>query len=231
MKILIIDDDPQILETVAMCFSVGWPDAQIIPAPNGKRGLDLLEQESPDIVILDIGLPDMDGIEVCGMLRQRSEVPILMLTARTQEADIVRCLEKGADDYIKKPFGYLELIARIKTVLRRCQSVVPSTSEPDLVVGDIVMDYSNRQVRRGGQVLKLTPTEYQILYHLTKNIGKVLTSQTLLAKVWGREYIDEKDYLKVHIQHLRQKLGDDVQTPKLIVNERGIGYKFAAPAE
>ena len=186
-----------------------------------------MEIESPDIIILDIGLPDMDGYEVCKEIRRFSDAPIVMLTVRDKEADIVKGLQMGADDYVTKPFKHIELLARVQAVLRRAQMEPTSAEEEPFQTGKLHIDFSRREVLVEDQTVKLTPTEYQLLYHLVKNAGRVMTHRTLLGRVWGREYVDETNYLKVHIQHLRQKLGDDPSDPSMILTERGAGYKFA----
>lgn len=227
MKILVIEDDPDVVEVVSLCFEMRWPNATIVSSGTGEAGIDLVEVESPDIVILDIGLPDIDGYQVCKEIRRFSDVPIVMLTVRSNEADIVKGLEMGADDYITKPFKHIELLARVQSVLRRSE-MMPQTGEQQVFQkDDLVVDFANREVRIGDELIRLTSTEYNLLYHLIKNAGRVLQHKTLLGKVWGREYVDETNYLKVHIQHLRQKLGDDPNNPRLIITERGAGYKFA----
>lgn len=227
MKALIIDDDPDILEVVSLCFEVRWPDMTVLTAPDGATGLKTFEREGVDLVILDLGLPDMDGLEVCRAIRQKSNVFIIILTVRDQTGDIVRGLEAGADDYITKPFDQMELLARTRAVLRRG----PQSAEPQSGVfanGDLVIDFSKRDVRVRGQFVKLTPTEYNLLYHLATNPGKTMTHRTLLSKVWGPEYADTADYLRIHIQHLRRKLNDSVNEARIIATEHGIGYKFVA---
>ncbi|MEE9324127.1 MAG: response regulator transcription factor [Dehalococcoidia bacterium] len=227
MKILVIEDDPDVVEVVSLCFEMRWPNATIVSSGTGEAGIDMVEVESPDIVILDIGLPDVDGYQVCKEIRRFSDVPIVMLTVRSNEADIVKGLEMGADDYITKPFKHIELLARVQSVLRRSQ-MMPQTGEQQVFQkDDLVMDFANREVRVSDKLVRLTSTEYNLLYHLVKNAGRVLQHKTLLGKVWGREYVEETNYLKVHIQHLRQKLGDDPTNPRLIITERGAGYKFA----
>ncbi len=149
-----------------------------------------------------------------------------MLSARHEEVDKVRGLELGADDYVTKPFSHIELLARVRAVMRRSESQEPTREGPPFDAAPLFIDYSSRLVRVEGEEVKLTPIEYGLLYHLTRNENRVLTFRTLLAKVWGREYMDETDYLKVHIQHLRRKLGDDPQNEPMIANERGVGYKF-----
>ncbi|MDO9444596.1 MAG: response regulator transcription factor, partial [Dehalococcoidia bacterium] len=158
--------------------------------------------------------------------RHFSDVPVVLLSARHEEVDKVKGLELGADDYVTKPFSHIELLARVRAVLRRTESQVPASEGPPYEAGPLRIDYASRDVTVGGEPVKLTPIEYGLLYHLTRNENRVLTFRTLLAKVWGREYMDETDYLKVHIQHLRRKLGDDPHNEPMIVNERGVGYKF-----
>lgn len=225
MKILVIDDDPDVVEVVSLCFEMRWPGAELVSAGDGASGLEAVEQENPDIVILDIGLPDIDGFEVCRRIRRFSDVPIVMLTVRDQETDIVKGLELGADDYITKPFSHIELLARVQAVRRRAQALPLTEDEQPFSTGDLFIDFARREVLLKGAPVRLTPTEYHLLYHLARNAGRVMTHRILLEKVWGREYLDATDYLKVHIQHLRQKLGDDAQ--KMISTERGTGYKFA----
>jgi len=229
MKVLVVDDEPDIVEVVTLTFTLRWPDAEVLHAATGAQGIEFARAESPGIIILDIGLPDMDGFQVCDQVRRFSDVPIIMLTARHDEVDKVRGLELGADDYITKPFSHLELLARARAVLRRSESQVPAAEGPPFAAGPLRIDYASREVTVDGKPVKLTPIEYGILYHLSRNENRVLTFRTLLAKVWGREYVDEVDYLKVHIQHLRRKLGDDPDNQPMIVNERGVGYKFVRP--
>lgn len=231
MKVLLVDDEAEVAEAVTLCFNLSWPDATVLVADDGRTGLKMFETELPDVVILDLGLPDMDGLEVCREIRRSSDTPIIMLTARGQEAEKVRGLESGADDYVTKPFSYIELLARIRAVLRRSQAVLPRTDESPFVSGGLTVNFANREVKSGGGTQRLTPIEYRLLFHLVKNRGNVLPYRTLLAKVWGREYVDDTDYLKVHIQHLRKKLGDDVGEPQIIVTERGVGYKFVNQQE
>ena len=229
MKVLIIDDEPDVIEVVNLCFSLRWPEAELISAGNGELGLALVEQQKPDLILLDIMLPDTDGFAICQEIRRFSDVPIVMLSARAGEVDKVRGLEMGADDYVTKPFSHLELLARVRAVLRRYESQLPAVGEV-FESGDLTIDFASRSVTIRGRAVRLTPTEYSLLYHLARNAGRVLPHHTLLAKVWGREYADEIDYLKVYVRRLRQKLEDDPETTGRIVSERGVGYKFVAVA-
>jgi two-component system KDP operon response regulator KdpE len=227
MKILVVDDEPDVIEVVNLCFSLRWPEAETTSASNGEDALRLIEQDRPDFILLDINLPGMDGFHLCQEIRAVCDVPIVMLSARDSEVDKVRGLEMGADDYITKPFSHLELLARVRAVVRRYQNQMPSVGEV-FESGNLRIDYASRTVSVNGETVRLTPTEYSLLFHLSRNAGRVLPHQTLLAKVWGREYTDEIDYLKVYIRRLRQKLEGDPETIGRIVSERGVGYKFVA---
>ena len=232
MKVLVIDDDPDVLEVVTLTFEMRWPDSTIVSAVNGETGIEMVDAENPALVILDIGLPDMDGYAVCQEIRRFSDVPIVMLTVRDKEADIVKGLQLGADDFVAKPFRPIEFMARVQSVLRRAQNTAyAGGDEKPFQHRGLLIDFNKHEVFLGETRLKLTPTEYQLLYHLTKNAGKVMTHRTLLGRVWGREYLDETNYLKVHIKHLRQKLDDDPAEPKYIMTERTVGYKFAKVEE
>ena len=227
MKVLIVDDEPDVREVVNLCFGLRWPEAEVVSAASGEECLQVIETQAPDLVLLDIVLPGMDGFQVCQEIRRFSDVPIVMLSARDSEVDKVRGLEMGADDYITKPFSHLELLARARAVLRRYQNQLPAVGEV-FASGDLRIDYASREVTVRGRPVKLTPTEYSLLFHLTRNVGRVLPHHTLLAKVWGREYTEEIDYLKVYIRRLRQKLEGDPEAIGRIVSERGVGYKFVA---
>lgn len=227
MKVLVVDDEPDVIEVVNLCFGLRWPDADVVSARSGEEALKAIEQDVPELVLLDIVLPGMDGFEVCQEIRRISDVPVVMVSARDSEVDKVRGLEMGADDYITKPFSHLELLARVRAVLRRYQNQLPAVGEV-FESGDLRIDFASRQVAVGGKPVRLTPTEYSLLFHLTRNAGRVLPHHTLLAKVWGREYTDEIDYLKVYIRRLRQKLEGDPENIGQIISERGVGYKFVA---
>jgi DNA-binding response OmpR family regulator len=227
MRVLAVDDEPEVIEVVRLCFNLRWPEAEVIAATTGQEALTAIEQQAPDLVLLDIMLPDIDGFEVCEEARRFSDVPIIMLTARDAEVERVRGLEMGADDYITKPFSHLELLARSRAVLRRYQNQPPAVGET-FEAGNFQMDYSTRRVTVDGQQVRLTPIEYGLLYHLTRNAGRVLPHRTLLAKVWGREYTNELDYLKVYIRRLRHKLGEEMGATISIESERGVGYRLVS---
>jgi len=229
MKVVVIDDSPEIIEVVSLCFQLRWSGTTIISASEGGRGVELIETESPDVVILDIGLPDMDGFDVLRDIRRFSQVPIIMLTVRSEDTDIAKGLELGADDYITKPFSHIELIARVQAVLRRAQGL-PAAEELPFLSGNLLVDFISNEVTIDGKPIKLTSTETKLLHHLVRNEGRLLTHENLLTKIWGDDYTDARDLLRVHIQHLRQKLGDSVESPKIIVTEHGLGYKFVKQA-
>ena len=229
MRILVVDDEPDVVESVRLGFTLQWREVDVLGAAGGEAALDVVEREHPDIVLLDVGLPDIDGFEVLRRIRAFSDVPIVMLTARDDAMDKVKGLELGADDYVTKPFNHLELMARVKAVLRRLEMPAPSSRAPSFRSGDLEVDFAKHEARLCGERLDLTPTEYKLLYHLVRNAGHVLQHATLLAKVWGREYVDEVDYIRVYVRRLRDKLGDDPDAPRYIRTERGLGYRFIAP--
>jgi two-component system KDP operon response regulator KdpE len=228
MRILIVDDEPDVIESVRLGFTLQWREVDVLGATAGEAGLDAVEREHPDIVLLDVGLPDIDGFQVLRQIREFSDVPVVMLTARDDSMDKVKGLELGADDYVTKPFNHLELMARVKAVLRRLEMPAPASRAPSFRAGDLEVDFARQEARLRGQRLDLTPTEYKLLYHLVRNAGHILQHGTLLAKVWGREYVDEVDYIRVYIRRLRDKLGDDPDRPRYIRTERGLGYRFLA---
>jgi len=230
LKVVVVDDSPEIIEVVSLCFQLRWSGTNVISAARGDKGLELIEAENPDVVILDIGLPDMDGFQVLRELRRFSQVPVIMLTVRGEDTDVAKGLELGADDYITKPFSHIELVARVQAVLRRVQGLPVTTEERPFVSGKLSVDFASNEVKLDGKPVKLTSTESRLLYLLIRNEGRLVTHENLLTKVWGETYVDARDLLRVHIQHLRQKLGDNIESPGIIVTEHGMGYKFVRPA-
>jgi DNA-binding response OmpR family regulator len=230
VRILVVDDEPDVVEVIELTFNLQWPGSEVIAAGDGESALKLFQTESPDVVVLDVGLPGMSGFEVCRRLRAISDVPILMLTVRGEEMERLKGLELGADDYIVKPFSPLELVARTRAVLRRSQVAPLSACSRIIIDEELTVDLDNREVIVRGQGVKLTPTECRILSQLVANAGRVVTQKTLLAKVWGWESDDDTLMLKVHIARLRQKLGDDAHNPRYVFTERGLGYRLVRPA-
>lgn len=230
MKVLVVDDDQAILDAVAVGIQLQWRDAEVLTATDGEAGLRLFYERDPDVVLLDVAMPRKDGFEVLREIRRVSDVPVLMLTARGEEADQVRGLELGADDYVVKPFGHLALLARIRAVLRRAELPPPARAVPDFVAGELAIDFQERRVTVGGEVVKLTPVEYKLLYHLVRNAGRLMPHEALLDRVWGQGYGATPDYLKVFVSRLRAKL-ERPGGPRYIENERGLGYRFVSPRE
>ncbi len=223
-SVLVVDDDPALLPLMEYTFAKeGY---EVYTAADGREALRQFYAHRPDLIILDIMMPGMDGWETCRCIREVSDVPILMLTARGQDEDIIRGLEYGADDYMTKPFGKDELIARVKAVIRRTEATGTMPAQPSFTAGDLEINFVQRRVTVAGEEIKLTPTEYNLLQELTLNAGKVLTHTHLLNKVWGMEYREEREYLRVFIRRLRAKLGRDPTAPQHIINVPAVGYKF-----
>ncbi len=228
-KILIAEDDEHVAEIVAFSARMNWPDCQVIVARDGQEALTLFKAEQPDIVLLDVSMPPPNGFEVCQRIRQSSEVPILMLTAREATVDKVRALDLGADDYLTKPFDHLELLARLRALLRRVGK--STTVEPDanFALDDLTLNFVTHEVRLQGAIIPLTATEYRLLEELVRHAGTALPHQLLLERVWGPEYVNDIHYIKVFIRRLRQKLRDDAEQPRYIQTVWGIGYRFVPP--
>jgi len=229
MKILVVDDEPDVANLVRMGIAYQRPDYEITEAHSGPDALDRAAREPWDLVILDLTMPVVDGFTVLGALRGGgSDVPIIVLTARDAEQDRVRGLELGADDYVTKPFSQKELVARIDAVMRRYRAGVAATKANSLVRGDVRIDFAQRKVTVRGQPVALTPTEYNLLFQLATNAGRIMTHHELLKTVWGEEYREEVHYLKVYVGRLRTKLERDPARPELILTARGVGYQFPA---
>jgi DNA-binding response OmpR family regulator len=221
-RILVVDDDPLILRLVRVHLEkAGY---RILTAMNGEDALNLVAAQSPDLVVLDLMLPKMDGYEVCRNIREFSLVPVVMLTAKGEQVDKLRGFEMGADDYLTKPFGPPELLARVQAVLRRSQQGAAPSTPAVVRCGRISIDFVRRRVTAGDETVKLTPTEFKVLQQLALNAGKVLSHTDLLTKVWGPEYRDDREYLWAYIRHLRRKLEADPDRPVHILSEPGVGY-------
>ncbi len=223
-KILIVDDEERIVRFIRM--NLEHDGFIVADAFSGKEAISKLRDFNPDLILLDVMMPDMDGFEVLETLREFTNVPVIMLTAKGEEDDRVRGLELGADDYITKPFSPRELVSRIKAVLRRTEGVTGSMHGLIEVDEHLKIDFDRREVWLDGKLVKLRPTEYRLLYHLVQNAGWVVSHDQLLQKVWGYEYRDEPHYVRLYINYLRQKLEKDPSNPKYILTERGVGYRF-----
>ncbi|HEY1296808.1 MAG TPA: response regulator transcription factor [Chloroflexota bacterium] len=228
MKVLVIDDDPHVRDALEVGIQLQWQDAQVICAEDGEVGIDRFFSEEPDIVLIDVSMPRMNGYEVLQAIRRVSDVPAIMLTGRTHEVDQVRGLELGADDYVTKPFSHLALMARMRAVLRRAELPQPVQTLPDFQAGDLAIHFQNHGVTLAGEQVNLTPVEYKLLYHLVRNAGHLLPHEALLERVWGSDYEASPEYLKVFISRLRSKLRRE-GGPDYIETERGRGYRFVRP--
>ena len=206
-----------------------WPDCRATVATSGQEALERFVAEQPDVVVLDVAMPSPDGFEVCRRLREVSAVPILMLTVRAGTLDKVRALDLGADDYLTKPFDHLELLARLRALMRRADPARAAAAGNVLSVGDLVLHTTTHEVRQRGAVVPLTVTEYRLLAELVRHAGRTLPHHYLLTQVWGPEYTGRHNYLKVFIRRLRQKLGDDPAGPRYIQTEWAAGYRFIVP--
>ncbi len=228
MKILLVEDRPEIIESVTLTLELRWPEANLISTSQGAHGVELAREELPEVVILDIGLPDMDGLQVLRQIRGFSNVPVIMLTVKGDEIDKIKALELGADDYVVKPFSAGEFLARVKAALRRSQT--PETkgkiADRPFIRGNLRIDFASHEVSVGEKLIELNRTEYDLLCELVRNEGTVVSSQALLDQVWGPEHKTDTEYLKVCIKNLNEKLGKEPGNPTTIIDEGGKGYKF-----
>ena len=226
--ILVADDDPQLLRLVTR--NLQFEGYEVLPASDGQQALEQIEAQRPDLVLLDVMMPKMDGFSVCHRTREFSTVPIILVTARGQEQDKIRGLDLGADDYLTKPFSVDELLARVRAVLRRAQFNAIDQAHAvrmSTTIGDLTIDYAQHLVRMAGQEVALTPIEYLLLAYLAQNAGRVVTQDLLLEHVWGNEYVGESHMLQVNINRLRRKLEADPAHPRYILTKVGIGYLLA----
>ena len=222
--ILVVDDEARMVRFIQL--NLEHDGFQVISAYNGREALDQVRSQLPNLVLLDVMMPDLDGFEVLKRIRDHSSVPVIMLTAKGEEDDRVRGLELGADDYITKPFSPRELVSRVRAVLRRTEAESNIASGIIEVDDRLKLDFNRREIWINDQIVQLRPTEYRLLYHLVQNAGWVITHEQLLTKVWGYEYRDEPHYVRLYINYLRKKLEEDPANPKYILTERGVGYRF-----
>jgi two-component system KDP operon response regulator KdpE len=223
-KILVVDDEPRMVQMIGMNLKLeGY---EVISAPDGYQALEKVTKEMPDLILLDIMMPEMDGFETLKRVREISSVPVIFLSVKAEEPDRVRGLDLGADDYITKPFSPRELVSRIKAVLRRMgpENAVKKTEIK--VDAELTIDFDQRRVIVRGKEVRLRATEYRLLYQLVTNAGKLMSHETLLSRVWGPEYQDEDQYVRLYITYLRQKIEKDPKNPHYILSERGLGYRF-----
>ena len=224
-RILVVDDEPRMIGFIRMNLEL--EDHQVVEAHSGLQALDAIRTQLPDLILLDVMMPELDGFETLRMLREFSDIPVIMLTAKGEENDKVYGLELGADDYITKPFGPRELSSRIKALFRRLEK--PTTDEAILQIDErLSVDFNQREVIVNGAPTKLRPTEYRLLYHLIKNAGWTVPHDQLLQKVWGYEYRDEAHYVRLYVNYLREKIEENPSSPRYIITERGVGYRFIA---
>jgi two-component system, OmpR family, KDP operon response regulator KdpE len=224
--ILVVDDEPRL--TSMMRLNLETDGLRVQVASSGREALDALREEMPDLILLDVMMPNMDGFETLRRIRVASQVPVIMLTAMNEENDRIKGLELGADDYVNKPFNYREVLSRIRAVLRRHYLPAPATVGLITVDDRLTIDFQKREVLINGERVNLRPTEYRLLYHLVQRAGFVVNHNDLLARVWGPEYHDETHYLRLYVTYLRQKIERDPANPVYILTERGVGYRFAA---
>ncbi|MVU76534.1 response regulator [Nocardia sp. ET3-3] len=223
MKVLVVDDEPQILRALRINLSVrGY---EVTTASTGAAALRAAAEKHPEVIILDLGLPDMDGIEVLAGLRGWSTAPVIVLSARTDSSDKVEALDAGADDYVTKPFGMDELLARLRAAVRRSANTADA-AEPVIETASFTVDLASKKVTRHGHDVHLTPTEWGVLEMLVRNKGKLVGRRELLREVWGPSYATETHYLRVYLAQLRRKLEDDPSQPKHLLTEAGMGYRF-----
>lgn len=224
-QILVIDDEQQILRALRTILS--QQNYQVTATGTGEEGLALATASQPDIIILDLGLPDMSGVEVCQQLREWTDLPVIILSAHDSEVEKVAALDAGADDYLTKPFGVDELLARVRVALRHRAKAQGSKANL-ITVGSLSIDLANHLVTRNSEMVKLTATEYKLLAYLASNSGRVLTHQSILSHVWGYSEGSQMEYLRIYVRQLRQKIEEDPRNPQLIITESGVGYRFMA---
>lgn len=228
VTILTIDDEPQLRRVIRNALEQA--DTRVLEAATGREGIDLAAARRPDLVVLDLGLPDIGGADVCREIRSWSSVPIVVLSARHSDHEKAALLDLGADDYITKPFSTLEFQARVRAQLRRARLAGAPGGESRIVAGEVTIDLAMRRVTRGGEAVHLTPIEWDLLRALASQAGRTMTHQQLFAQVWSRSHGDAQQYLRVHVASLRRKLERDSVRPQLIVTEPGVGYRFSTDA-
>ena len=228
MKVLAIENDKQILSDIALCLQIRYPEVILVSAADGRKGMDLVETERPDLVLVDSSLPDIGTLDLVGKIREYSDIPLIILSDVVTDMDGARYLEAGADDYVTKPLSPIYLLARIRALLRRTQGI-GFKRDHSISAGKLNINTGTQEVFLSGKRVKLTPIEYHLLSELVRNDGRVLTHNVLLEKVWGFEYEKVDGFIKKYIYRLRSKFESDASKPQMILTERGIGYKFVKP--
>jgi two-component system KDP operon response regulator KdpE len=226
VRVLIIEDEQNVIRDISLCLQVRYPECIIISASDGERGMEMVETESPDLVVTDSSLRDISIVDLINRIREFSDVPLVVLSEADTDMDRARGLEAGADDYVTKPFSPIELLAKIKALFRRTHGNGFTPEHAVFSCGNITINFTTREVLLSGKQVRLTPIEFRLLSELVRNEGKVLTHRRLLEKVWGTEFVDDLRFTKKYIHRLRQKLDDDPNNPRIIQTERGVGYKF-----
>jgi len=227
VKVLIIEDNRQVIRDVSFCLRVAYPEVVIVSVAEGAKGIEMVETESPDLVMADSSLPDIDTLDLVDQIREFSDVSLVILSEAETDIDRARGLEAGVDEYVTKPFSPMELLARVRALLRRTQGL-GFKPQRMVSIGKLSINFATYEVFLSGNQVKLTPIEYQLLSELVRNEGRVLTHRSLIEKIWGPEYVGDFSLTKRHIYRLRQKLHDDPDNPRMIHTERGVGYKFIA---
>jgi DNA-binding response OmpR family regulator len=224
MKAIIIEDEKSIVDAINVAFEFRWPEVSLAAARTGKEGINLVKKEHPDIVILDINLPDTNGFHVLKEIRDFSSVPVIILTVRSDDADVLRGLETGADDYIIKPFNYMTLLARVKAVMRRAENVTLKSNQNTSVSSRLKIDFVNQKVIVDNKPVKLTPIEYRLLVLLVKNKDEIISYERIMKEIWEKNYRGDTENIRIYVRRLRKKLGD--VPPALILNQHSSGYMF-----
>jgi len=229
VKVLAIEDNQQVVRDISFCLEVRYPEVIVVSVAEGSKGIEMVETESPDLVMVDSHLPDIDTLGLVSKIREFSDVPLIILSEAETDMDIARGLEAGADEYVTKPFSPMELLARVRALLRRTQGLGFKPERLVSIGGELTINFTTREVFLSGKRVKLTPIEYGLLSELVRNENRVLTHRALLQKVWGSEYASDYSFVKKYIYRLRSKLQPDGSKPQMLVTDRGVGYRFIRP--
>lgn len=228
MKVLVIEDNQQVVRDVSFCLRVRYPEVVVVSVAEGQKGIEMVETESPDLVMVDSSLADMDTLDLVSKIRDFSDVPLIILSEAETDMDRARGLEAGVDEYVTKPLSPIEFLARVRALLRRTQRLGFKPERLISISGELTINFTTHEVLLSGKLVKLTPIEYQVLSELVRNEGRVLTHRTLVEKVWGSDYVTDSSLVKKYIYRLRSKLEPDASKPQMLLTERGIGYKLVS---